>query len=183
MAEPWATAAHRLFKKHNIRTVGYVPDAGLTELIKSCHADNDIKSVVMTTEEEGIGLSSGAWLGGEKAAVLMQSSGVGNTVNAIASIVSSCQFPLFMIVTMRGQYGESNPWQMPMGQAVVPVLKSLGMHVFEVETDEEAAEAIEAGLKMAFVSNAAVAILIGQKLIGAKSFIADVAEEVINVDN
>ena len=51
------------FKKHNIRTVGYVPDAGLTELIKSCHADNDIKSVVMTTEEEGIGLSSGAWLG------------------------------------------------------------------------------------------------------------------------
>ena len=67
MAEPWTTAAHRLFKKHNIRTVGYVPDAGLTELIKSCHADNDIKSVVMTTEEEGIGLSSGAWLGGEKA--------------------------------------------------------------------------------------------------------------------
>ena len=183
MAEPWTTAAHRLFKKHNIRTVGYVPDAGLTELIKSCHADNDIKSVVMTTEEEGIGLSSGAWLGGEKAVVLMQSSGVGNTVNAIASIVSSCQFPLFMIVTMRGQYGESNPWQMPMGQAVAPVLKSLGMHVFEVDTDDEAAEAIEAGLKMAFVSNAAVAILIGQKLIGAKSFIADVAEEVINVDN
>ena len=69
------------------------------------------------------------------------------------------------------------------GQAVVPVLKSLGMHVFEVETDEEAAEAIEAGLKMAFVSNAAVAVLIGQKLIGAKSFIADVAEEVINVEN
>ena len=89
MAEPWTTAAHRLFKKHNIRTVGYVPDAGLTELIKSCHADNDIKSVVMTTEEEGIGLSSGAWLGGEKAAVLIQISGVGNTVKAIASIVSS----------------------------------------------------------------------------------------------
>ena len=72
MAEPWTKAAHRLFKKHNVRIVGYVPDAGLTELINSCNTDNDIKSVVMTTEEEGIGLSSGAWLGGEKAAVLMQ---------------------------------------------------------------------------------------------------------------
>jgi sulfopyruvate decarboxylase alpha subunit len=135
----------------------------------------------MTTEEEGIGLSAGAWLGGDKSAVLMQSSGVGNTVNAIASIITSCQFPLFMIVTMRGQFGESNPWQIPMGQAVAPVLKSLGVHVFDVETDKEAAEAIEAGLKMAFVSNAAVAVLIGQKLIGAKSFIADVAEEVTHV--
>ena len=86
-----------------------------------------------------------------------------------------------MIVTMRGQFGESNPWQVPMGQAVAPVLKSLGVQVYEVQTDQEAAEAIEAGLKMAFVSNAAVAVLIGQKLIGAKSFIADVAEEVTHV--
>lgn len=181
MPDPWTTEAHRLFKKFNIKTVGYVPDAGLTDLIISCEADNDINAVVMTTEEEGIGLSAGAWLGGDKSAVLMQSSGVGNTVNAIASIIASCQFPLFMIVTMRGQFGESNPWQIPMGQAVAPVLKSLGVQVYEVQTDQEAAEAIEAGLKMAFVSNAAVAVLIGQKLIGAKSFIADVAEEVTHV--
>ena len=181
MPDAWTAEAHRLFKEFNIKTVGYVPAAGLTAVINSCEADNDINAVVMTTEEEGIGLSAGAWLGGDKSAVLMQSSGVGNTVNAIASIITSCQFPLFMIVTMRGQFGESNPWQIPMGQAVTPVLKSLGVHVFEVETDKEAAEAIEAGLKMAFVSNAAVAVLIGQKLIGAKSFIADVAEEVTHV--
>ncbi len=181
MADAWTVEAHRLLKKHGIKTVGYVPDAGLTDLINACDADNDIKAVVMTTEEEGIGLSSGAWLGGEKAAVLMQSSGVGNTVNAIASIVSSCQFPLFMIVTMRGQYGESNPWQIPMGQATAPVLRSLGVRVYEVDTVEDALSAIENGLKMAFVSNAAVAVLIGQKLIGAKSFIADVAEEVSHV--
>ena len=138
-------------------------------------------NAIMIFGEEGIGLSAGAWLGGDKSAVLMQSSGVGNTVNAIASIIASCQFPLFMIVTMRGQFGESNPWQIPMGQAVAPVLKSLGVQVYEVQTDQEATEAIEAGLKMAFVSNAAVAVLIGQKLIGAKSFIADVAEEVTHV--
>ncbi|MBM85715.1 MAG: phosphonopyruvate decarboxylase [Rhodospirillaceae bacterium] len=181
MTDLWTVETHRLFKEHGVKTVGYVPDAGLTDLINTCEADNDIRTVVMTTEEEGIGLAAGAWLGGDKAALLMQSSGVGNTVNAIASIVSSCQFPLFMIVTMRGQYGESNPWQIPMGTAVVPVLKSLGVHVFEVETERDAAEAIENGLKMAFVSNAAVAVLIGQRLIGAKSFIADVAEEVNHV--
>ena len=181
MPDGWTAEAFRLLKKHDVKTVGYVPDAGLTDLINACDGDNDIRAVVMTTEEEGIGLAAGAWLGGEKAAVLMQSSGVGNTVNAIASIISSCQFPLFMIVTMRGQFGESNPWQIPMGQAVVPVLKSLGVRIFEVETEAEAAEAIEAGLKMAFISNAAVAILVGQRLIGAKSFIADIAEEVRHV--
>ncbi len=181
MTDPWTTEAHRLFKQYAIKTVGYVPDAGLTDLIDACDADNDIRAVVMTTEEEGIGLAAGAWLGGNKTALLMQSSGVGNTVNAIASIISACQFPLFMIVTMRGQFGESNPWQIPMGQAVAPVLRSLGVQVFEVETTQDATDAIEAGLKMAFISNAAIAVLIGQKLIGAKSFIADVAEEVSHV--
>lgn len=181
MSDEWSGEAYRLLKAHGVKTVGFVPDAGLTELINACDADNDIRAVVMTTEEEGIGLAAGAWLGGQKAAVLMQSSGVGNTVNAIASIIASCQFPLFMIVTMRGQYGESNPWQIPMGQATAPVLRSLGVRVYEVETDAEAAEAIDAGLKMAFISNAAVAVLIGQRLIGAKSFIADIAEEVRHV--
>ena len=179
----WQNRLYKILKNDGIRLFSYVPDAGHKILIDNATKDNTVIAIPLTSEGEGIGIAAGSYLGGSKAVLLMQSSGVGNTVNAIASIVSSCQFPLFMIVTMRGQYGESNPWQMPMGQAVAPVLKSLGMHVFEVETDDEAAEAIEAGLKMAFVSNAAVAILIGQKLIGAKSFIADVAEEIINVDN
>ena len=181
MVDRWAEEAHRLFRAFGVKQVGYVPDAGLSDLIAACDSDNDIRSVLLTTEEEGVGLAAGAWLGGEKAALLMQSSGVGNTVNAIASVISACQMPLFLVVTMRGQYGESNPWQIPMGQAVAPVLRSLGVRVFEVETDRDAAEAIEAGLKMAFLSNAAVAVLIGQRLIGAKSFIADVAEEVSHV--
>ena len=151
-AQRWEDDIYDCFVRHNVSQIPYVPDAGHAHLIRRVHDNPHMRPIVLTTEEEGVASSCGAWLGGQKSVLLMQSSGVGNTVNAIASIVSSCQFPLFMIVTMRGQYGESNPWQMPMGQAVVPVLKSLGMHVFEVETDEEAAEAIEAGLKMAFVS-------------------------------
>ena len=177
----WEKNLFDIIKRHKINFLPYVPDAGHAKLISLSEQDQSINPIVLSTEEEGVDFSGGCWLGGKKSVLLMQSSGVGNTVNAIASIITSCQFPLFMIVTMRGQFGESNPWQIPMGQAVAPVLKSLGVHVFEVETDKEAAEAIEAGLKMAFVSNAAVAVLIGQKLIGAKSFIADVAEEVTHV--
>ena len=169
MAEPWTTAAHRLFKKHNIRTVGYVPDAGLTELIKSCHADNDIKSVVMTTEEEGIGLSSGAWLGGEKAAVLMQSSGVGNCINQL-SLIKYGQFPFFTIITMRGEFGEGNPWQFAMGEAVIPTLNSMGVNCIKIEKEEDVESTIKAALTMVFKSERSVAVLLSQKLIGAKVF-------------
>jgi sulfopyruvate decarboxylase alpha subunit len=175
MADDWSVEAHRLFKEHGVRQVGYVPDGGLTTLIESCIADNDLQAVAVTTEEEAIGLSAGAWLGGDKSVVMMQSSGVGNTINAIASVTVACQFPLFMLVTMRGQYGESNPWQMPMAQATPTVLRSLGMHVIEVDTLEDARDAIEAGLTMAFSANAAVAVLIGQRLIGAKPFVAKAA--------
>ena len=89
----------------------------MKSLINDLIADNDIETVPVTTEEEAIALSAGAWLGGQRAVVMMQSSGVGNTINAIASITMTCRFPLVMIVTMRGDYGEANPWQIPMGQA------------------------------------------------------------------
>ena len=68
-------------------------------------------------QEEGIGLLAGAWLGGERGALLMQSSGVGNCINAIASIARACEFPLVLLITMRGEQGEGNPWQVPMGRA------------------------------------------------------------------
>ena len=170
MSGDWSAQAHELFKEHDIKQVAYVPDAGLSKLIKSSLADNDIRTVPLTTEEEGIAVSAGAWLGGQKCAVMMQSSGVGNTINMIASLTTTCAFPLFMIVTMRGDYGESNPWQMPMGKAVQPVLEAVGVRCIKAETDEEAAEAIKAGLLMSFHGGEAVAVLIGQKLIGAKPF-------------
>lgn len=170
MSGDWSESAHSLFKDHDIKQVAYVPDAGLSKLIKSSLADNDIQTVPLTTEEEGIAVSAGAWLGGQKCAVLMQSSGVGNTINMIASLTTTCAFPLFMIVTMRGEFGESNPWQMPMGKAVQPVLEAVGVRCLRADTDEEAAAAIQAGLLMSYHGGEAVAVLIGQKLIGAKPF-------------
>ena len=152
-----------------IRLVGYVPDAGHKRLIELCHADRKMRAVVLTTEEEGIGLAAGAWLGGERSVLLMQSSGVGNIVNVLG-MVGECRFPLVTLVTMRGEQGEFNPWQVPMGQAVRPVLEAMGTVVQYVETEDQVAPVVNAALRLAFSSYASVAVLISQRLIGIKSF-------------
>ena len=173
MTETWNDAAYRLFKAQGVQQVAYVPDGGLKSLINDLIADNDIETVPVTTEEEAIALSAGAWLGGQRAVVMMQSSGFGNTINAIASITMTCRFPLVMIVTMRGDYGEANPWQIPMGQATPKVLEDIGMKVIPVETVADAQDALAAGMTMAYESSAPVAILVSQRLIGAKPFRSD----------
>ena len=96
----WPDAIYRVLTAHRVRQVSYVPDAGHKRLIELCHADKSMTVVPLTTEEEGIGLAAGAWLGGERAALLMQSSGVGNCVNMF-SLARTCRFPLLMLITMQ----------------------------------------------------------------------------------
>jgi len=165
----WPSAIHRALKSHRVSQVSYVPDAGHKRLIELCHADKDMAVVPLTTEEEGIGLAAGAWLGGERAALLMQSSGVGNCVNAL-TLVSNCVFPLVMIVTMRGERGEFNPWQIPMGEGTPDALRLGGVRTVRLERAEDAFATVTAAAKLAFESHGAVAVLIAQRLIGAKSF-------------
>jgi sulfopyruvate decarboxylase TPP-binding subunit len=120
---------------------------------------------VLTTEEEGIGLAAGAWLGGQKSVLLMQSSGVGNIINVLG-MVQVCRFPLVIIVTMRGEEGEFNPWQVPMGLATAQVLEAMGMTVSRASDASEVAPLVAAALK----GEKAAAVLISQKVIGIKSF-------------
>src|SRR5260221_12621014 len=105
---------HRELTAAGVTVVGYVPDAGHKRLIELCQADKLMKAGPLTTEEEGIGLVAGAWLGGEKSVLPMQSSGVGNLVNVLG-MIKVCRFPLCRIITMRGRQAESNPWQCPLG--------------------------------------------------------------------
>jgi sulfopyruvate decarboxylase alpha subunit len=165
----WPEGIHGELCAAGVRIVGYVPDAGHKRLIELCRADTRMRAVVLTTEEEGIGLAAGAWLGGLKSALLMQSSGVGNIVNVLG-MVRECRFPLVTLVTMRGEQGEFNPWQVPMGQAVRPVLEALGTVVHYVEKEAEVAPVVNAALRLAFGSYASVAVLVSQRLIGIKSF-------------
>jgi sulfopyruvate decarboxylase TPP-binding subunit len=125
--------------------------------------------VVLTTEEEGIGLAAGAWLGGQKCVLLMQSSGVGNVVNVLG-MVRECRFPLVTLVTMRGEQGEFNPWQVPMGQAVRPVLEAMGTVVHAPANADEIVPTVNAALRLAYNSYASVVVLIPQRVIGIKSF-------------
>ena len=104
----WPLDIYKIFKQVGIKQVAYVPDAGHTQLIKSCDSDKAIKAISLTSEEEGVAMLAGTWLGGERGALLMQSSGVGNCINLL-SIMQECRFPLLMLVTMRGEWGEFNP--------------------------------------------------------------------------
>ena len=113
-----------------------MPDAGHARLIDRCRADPKIRDVVLTTEEEGVALAAGAWLGGMRAALLMQSSGVGNCINML-SLSRTCRFPLLMLITMRGEWEEFNPWQVPMGSIVDPVLKLCEAEVYRVRNADE----------------------------------------------
>ena len=166
---PWPEELFRTLKAAKVRQVGYVPDAGHKRLIELCNADKEMRAVVLSTEEEGIGLISGAWLGGMRGALLMQSSGVGNCINHLGT-VRECRFPLLMLVTMRGQDGEFNPWQVPMGQATPAVFSAMGVVVKEANTLEDIVPTVDAAARLAFGSYQAVAVLIAQKLIGIKSF-------------
>jgi len=168
-ASDWPAAIHSALKSQRVRQVSYVPDAGHKRLIELCLSDRGMIALPLTSEEEGIGLAAGAWLGGERSALLMQSSGVGNCVNAL-TLASNCGFPLLMLVTMRGETGERNPWQVPMGQATPEALRHAGVRTLRLERAEEASAVANTAAKIAFEEQRAVALLISQQLIGVKSF-------------
>jgi sulfopyruvate decarboxylase alpha subunit len=166
---PWQDALYDLLRRHNVTQFAYVPDAGHRVLIDRSLADPGVRSVALTTEEEGVALLAGADLGGARAVLLMQSSGAGNCINML-SLIKGGRFPFLALVSMRGDFGEGNPWQFPMGQAVEPVLRAMGVIVLKADRPAEVVPTVEAALTMVFQSGHAVAVLLTQKLIGAKQF-------------
>ncbi len=166
---PWENAVYEVLKNHDIRHCAYVPDAGHTGLINKMTNDTGVQSIVLTTEEEGIGYLSGAWLAGERGVLLIQSSGVGNCINTL-SLTNSYRFPLLMIITMRGEWAEFNAMQVPMGKATARSLQLMGVNIYHVDRSEEVAKFVEAGADLAFNSDQSVAILISQRVLGKKEW-------------
>ncbi len=165
----WPDALYDLLRAGGVTQFAYVPDAGHKVLIDRSLADPDVHSVPLTTEEEGVAMVAGSDLGGQRAVLLMQSSGVGNCINML-SLTQGGRFPLLTLVSMRGEYGEGNPWQFAMGQAVEPVLKAMGVIVIRAEQPSDVVPAVTAAMTMAFQSGQQVAVLLTQRLIGAKKF-------------
>ncbi len=167
--EHWSDDVFREMKARQIETVCTVPDGGLTLLLKRVEADEAMRLVTLSTEEEGMGIVAGQWVGGKRSMIAMQSSGVGNCINALG-LPSSFKAPCLMLVTMRGQWGEFNPWQNQMGQAVRPSLESVGVRCFPVDRSDEIGEVFAAAADMAFHGTMSTAVLISQRVIGAKGF-------------
>jgi len=169
MATPWVPQVWQALLDHGIGQVAFVPDAGLAPLIELAQAEPRVTTVPLSTEEEGVALAAGAWLGGRRSVLLMQSSGVGNCVNML-SLARTCRFPLLMLVTMRGQWGERNPWQVPMGSTTRTVLETAGALVFEATAADDVAPTVDAAAAMVFTGPTAAAVLVGQRVLGAKAF-------------
>lgn len=165
----WQEAVFTALKKRGVRQIAFVPDTGHAHVIREAGRDPSIRDIVLTTEEEGVALVSGAWLGGQRAVLLMQSSGVGNCVNMF-SLLQLCQFPFLTLVTMRGEYAEFNPWQGPMGRSTQQALELMGITVLRADAPEEVEDTVEAALVSAFGAGERVAVLLGQKLIGRKKW-------------
>lgn len=165
----WQEAIFNVLKDGDVRQVAYVPDAGHAHVIRRVQADPGIHDIVLTSEEEGVAVACGAWLGGQRAALLMQSSGVGNCVNMF-SLLRSCRFPFFALVTMRGEYAEFNPWQAPMGRITQQSLELMGITVLRASDPDEVGEVVSAGLDAAFLAGERVAVLLSQRLIGRKKW-------------
>lgn len=168
-ANHWCDDVFQAMKARDIATVCTIPDGGLTRLLERIEADRGMRLVTLTSEQEGIGVATGCWLGGQRAMIAMQSSGVGNCINALG-LPTAYRAPCLMLVTMRGQWGEFNPWQVPMGQAVKPALEAIGVKCFPVDRPEEVGETFVAAADLAFNGWMSAAVLVSQRIIGAKGF-------------
>src|SRR5438309_8908122 len=165
----WQHDLYDLLRRQGVTQFSYVPDAGHRILIDRSLADPQVHSIALTTEEEGVALAAGADLGGKRAVLLMRSSGVGNCINML-SLIKGGRFPFLTLVSMRGDFGEGNPWQFPMGRATQPVLEAMGVICVRVERPEEVVPTASAAITMALQAGNAVAVLLTQKLIGANAF-------------
>lgn len=168
-AETWPDRIFGILREQGVQQVAYVPDGGHAQLIRRVHDEPSMTAIPLTTEEEGIAVLTGAWLGGQRGVLLMQSSGVGNCINML-SLVRLCRIPLLALVTMRGEWGEFNPWQVPMGSTSQAAMELMDMRVLRADRAEDVGEVVSAAATMAYAGGTATAVLLGQRLVGAKVF-------------
>jgi len=165
----WSDDVFRAMKARDVAMVCTVPDGGLTKLLGLIEDDGKIGLVTLSSEQEGIGVATGCWLGGKRAMIAMQSSGVGNCINALG-LPLAYRAPCLMLITMRGQWGEFNPWQVPMGQATKATLEAMDVKCFPVDKADEVGETFAAAADIAFNSRVSAAVLVSQRIVGAKGF-------------
>jgi sulfopyruvate decarboxylase alpha subunit len=166
----WHEIVLASLKSNNVKLVVYVPDKVFTPLIKALHADAFFTTFAATREEEAIGIVTGAWMGGMRGAVLMQTSGFGTIPNALASLVVPSQIPALIFVSERGTLGEFNLGQAMVCKTMRPVLDSLGVETHTIARHDELAFIIDRSIKQAVATQAPVTFILSPLLTGGKVF-------------
>jgi sulfopyruvate decarboxylase alpha subunit len=166
----WHEVVLQALKRNDIRLVPYVPDRVLTTLIRNIHADPFFTTFPTAREEEAVGIVSGAWMGGLKGAVLMQTSGFATLANVLASLAIPYQIPLIMFVSERGTLGEFNYGQSLVCRTMRPVLDSLAMEHHTATRLDEFEFIVDRSIKQAITTQAPVALILSPLLTGGKVF-------------
>jgi sulfopyruvate decarboxylase alpha subunit len=166
----WYDTVLATLKANDVRLVVYVPDRVFTPLIKGIHADPFFNAFAATREEEALGIITGAWMGGLRGAVLMQTSGFGTIPNALASLVVPCQIPALIFVSERGTLGEFNLGQALVCKTMRPVLNSLAVENITITRQDELAFTIDRSIKQAVATQAPVTFILSPLLTGGKVF-------------
>ena len=164
----WTHCIIEQLKAYNIRFLSYVPDTIIEQVLKLARQDAFFDILPLAREEEGIGVVTGQYVGGQRGAVLLPTSGMGNTINALASLAIPYQIPIPLFIGCRGELGEFNPAQVPMGQALRPILDALRIPHFELAHPEEVDVILDGALKLTYALESPVAILMSTQLAGWK---------------
>ena len=169
-AQSWHAIVQEALKRNEVRLVTYVPDRVLTPLIKSVHADKFFTAFACTREEEALGILTGAWMGGLRGVLLMQTSGFATLANALASLAVPSQIPLLMIISERGTLGEFNLGQALVCRTMRPVLDALGIETHTITRMDELDFIVDRSIKQAVATQAPAALILSPLLTGGKVF-------------
>jgi sulfopyruvate decarboxylase alpha subunit len=169
---PWHEVVRDTLKTNQVRLVTYVPDNVLKPLIAGLHADPFFKVFPSAREEEAVGIVAGAWMGGLRGIVLMQTSGFATLANVLASLPVAFQIPVLMMVSERGTLGEFNLGQALVYRTMRPILDALAVEHHTITRHDELAFIVDRSIKQAAATRAPVALILSPLLTGGKVFSA-----------
>ena len=164
----WADTVVESLKSNQLHIVSYVPDKVTWRVLSKLESDPTFRVVPATREDEAIGIVAGAYAANRRGAVFMQSSGLGNCVNALGSLCIPFRVPMPMFISVRGELGEFNMAQVPVGKAVGPILDTLGLQHFALSRKEDLSEILDGAIKLTFAGRLPVGVLFSTLLTGGK---------------
>ena len=166
----WSTVLAASLKANGYEMVAYVPDEVADRLLQLLHKDGSFTMVSATREEEAVGILCGGFLGGKQGVLVMQGSGLGNSINALCGLAIGYQIPFLMVISERGRLGEFNSVQVPLGRAVPKIFEALGIQAFWIDKEDDIAPMVDGATKLAFGGFLPVALVLSTTLSGGKTW-------------